>query len=121
MNAGDGISIAAYGPYGDNTYLPTFNIDCLDNTVAEDGDPVFVMRTAARNVTRGLAVQGMPGATLSGILVRGNRIASPGMIFFPNSFKDNYSVLVEQNQARVEPWFGGSSGPPGALIRNNRP
>lgn len=121
MNAGDGIAIAAYGPYGDNTYLPTFNIDCLDNTVAEDGDPVFVMRTAARNVTRGLAVQGMPGATLSGILVRGNRVASPGMIFFPNSFKDNYSILVEQNQARVEPWFGGSSGPPGAMIRNNRP
>ncbi|MBO4120674.1 hypothetical protein J5T34_07975 [Cupriavidus gilardii] len=121
MNAGNGIAIAAYGPYGDNTYLPTFNIDCLNNTVAEDGDPVFVMRTALRNVTRGLAVQGMPGATLSGILVRGNRIASPGMIFFPNSFKDNYSVLVEQNQARVEPWFGGSSGPPGALIRNNRP
>lgn len=121
LNAGNGIAIAAYGPYGDNTYLPTFNVDCLNNTIVEDGDTAFIRRTALPNVTRGLAIQGMPGATLSGIVVRGNRVGGPGMIFFPNSFKDNYSILVEHNQARVEPWFGGSNGPPGALIRANRP
>lgn len=121
MNAGDGMAIAAYGPYGKNTYLPTFNIDCLDNTVMEDGNPAFLAATEKANVQRGLAVQGMPGAALSGILVRGNRVGGPGRIFFPNSFKDNYSVLVEQNQASVEQWFGGSSGPTGALVRYNGP
>ncbi|MBY4899201.1 glycoside hydrolase family 55 protein [Cupriavidus sp. AU9028] len=118
-NAGDGIAVAAYGPYGINSYLPTFNVDCIDNTVVEDGDGTFLMRTAKQDVSRGIAVMGMPGAALSGILVRGNRVTTPGRIFFPNSFKDNYSVLVEHNQAAVEPWFGGSSGPSGALIRPN--
>ncbi|MGY8524580.1 glycosyl hydrolase family 28-related protein [Paracidovorax citrulli] len=118
-NAGNGIAVAAYGPYGINSYLPTFNVDCIDNTVVEDGDSMFMMRTAKQDVSRGIAVMGMPGAALSGIMVRGNRVTTPGRIFFPNSFKDNYSVLVEQNQAQVEPWFGGSSGPTGALINPN--
>lgn len=119
LNAGNGIAVAAYGPYGENTYLPTFNIDVLDNTVMEDGEPNFLKATALNEVSRGIAVQGMPGAALSGILVRGNRVGGPGRIFFPNSFKDNYSVLVEHNEAMVEPWHGGSYGPPGALIRGD--
>lgn len=96
-----GLLVGAFGPYGGPAaYGPTMNMDVL------------------RNLTPGLGIQDMPGCLVSGMLIRGNVVPSPGVISDSNGDAGISAVLIERNQATWnQTWFYT----PGFLVQDNTP
>jgi hypothetical protein len=99
-NAGYGIGVAAYGPYGQWNYEPTFNVDVINNNITGTSGTYYSPETVA---SAGIYLQQQPGSALSGVLVRGNTIAAPQDVVLTNGCGDETSVLVEDNQATDYP------------------
>jgi hypothetical protein len=103
-NAGAGILISAFGPYGGPAaYGPVMNTDVLRNTLAV-GAGTFIWSSVNTNIA-GIGVQDMPGCGESGLLIRANVVPSIDTIFNTDGLNGVNANLIEQNQANWNPTF----------------
>jgi parallel beta-helix repeat protein len=115
-NAGAGILISAFGPYGGPAaYGPVMNTDVLRNTIAV-GAGNFIWHSVNTNVA-GIGVQDLPGCLESGLLIRNNVVSSIDTIYNTNGLNGVNANIVEQNQAYWNPTFPD----PQFLIQANSP
>ncbi len=115
-NSGQGILIAAFGPYGGPaSYGPVMNTDVLRNTIAV-GAGNFIFPSAYTNVA-GIGISDFPGCLLSGLMIRDNVVPSVNTIFSTDGLNGISANVIEQNQAYWVPTFAI----PGFLIQDNSP
>jgi hypothetical protein len=115
-NSGQGILIAAFGPYGGPaSYGPVMNTDVLRNTIAV-GAGNFIFPSAYTNVA-GIGISDFPGCLLSGLMIRDNVVPSVNTIFSTDGLNGISANVIEQNQAYWVPTFAI----PGFLIQDNTP
>jgi len=115
-NAGGGILISAFGPYGGPAaYGPVMNTDVLRNTITA-GDGNFIFRDAGPSLW-GIGIQDFPGCSVSGLMVRGNAVTALNTIYSTDGVNGISANVVEQNQAFWAPSFST----PGFLIQDNSP
>jgi hypothetical protein len=115
-NAGAGILISAFGPYGGPAaYGPVMNTDVLRNTIAV-GAGNFIWPSINTNIA-GIGVQVFPGCLESGLLIRNNVVASIDTIYNTDGLNGVNANLIEQNQAIWNPTFPD----PQFLIQDNSP
>jgi hypothetical protein len=115
-NSGQGILIAAFGPYGGPaSYGPVINTDVLRNTVAV-GAGNFIFPSAYSN-NAGIGISDFPGCLLSGLMIRDNVVASINSIFSTDGLNGVSANVIEQNRAYWVPTFAI----PGFLIQDNFP
>jgi hypothetical protein len=115
-NSGQGILIAAFGPYGGPAaYGPVMNTDVLRNTIAVGaGDLIF---PDANPYLAGIGISDFPGCLLSGLMIRDNVVAAVNSIFSTDGLNGISANVIEQNQANWVPTFAI----PGFLIQDNSP
>ncbi len=115
-NSGQGILIAAFGPYGGPAaYGPVMNTDVLRNTIAVGaGDLIF---PDANPYLAGIGISDFPGCLLSGLMIRDNVVAAVNSIFSTDGLNGISANVIEQNQANWVPTFAI----PGFLIQDNTP
>jgi hypothetical protein len=65
----------------------------------------------------GIGIQDFPGCLLSGLMIRGNVVASAESIYSADGLNGISANLIEQNQANWQPTFPI----PGFLIQDNKP
>ena len=115
-NAGGGILISAFGPYGGPAaYGPVMDTDVLRNTITP-GDGNFIFRDATPYLW-GIGIQDFPGCTVSGLMIRDNTVTPINTIYSTDGVNGISAVVVEQNQALWAPSFST----PGFLIQDNSP
>jgi hypothetical protein len=115
-NAGAGILISAFGPYGGPAaYGPVVNNDVLRNTIAV-GAGNFIWHSVNTNIA-GIGIQVFPGCLESGLLVRNNIVASIDTIYNTDGLNEVNANLIEQNEANWDPTFPNSQ----FLIQDNSP
>jgi hypothetical protein len=115
-DAGGGILISAYGPYGGPAgYGPVMNTDVLRNTISV-GDAQFI-NPDWENYLWGIGIQDMPGCTVSGLMIRNNAVPSINVIYSTDGVNGVSANVVEQNYANWSPAFPT----PGFLIQDNYP
>jgi hypothetical protein len=115
-NAGGGILISAFGPYGGPAaYGPVMNTDVLRNTITP-GDGNFIFRDATPYLW-GIGIQDFPGCSVSGLMIRNNTVTPINTIYSTDGVNGISAVVVEQNQALWAPSFST----PGFLIQDNSP
>jgi hypothetical protein len=115
-NAGGGILISAFGPYGGPAaYGPVMDTDVLRNTVTP-GDGNFLFRDATPSFW-GIGIQDFPGCSVSGLMIRDNAVTSLNTIYSTDGVNGISAVVVEQNHALWEPAFPTV----GFLIQDNSP
>ena len=114
VNAGAGILLSAFGPYGGPaSYGPVMGTDVLRNT-SEVGDGNYISYNPDSNYA-GIGIQDMPGCLVSGMMIRDNVVPSRNTIFSTNGVNGINGVVIEQNKADLFfQWL-----PPGFLIQNN--
>jgi hypothetical protein len=95
-DAGNGINVMAFGPYGDAFYNSTFDVEVLNNEITNSQD----LRDGTES--GGIILSEQPGATLSGVLVRGNSIADPQHIRVSQGYSNNIANMIESNQYSVD-------------------
>jgi hypothetical protein len=116
-NAGGGILISAFGPYGGPAaYGPVMNTDVLRNTLAV-GEGNFIVRDFGPNDFVGIGIQDFPGCAVSGLMIRNNTVPSVNVIYNTDGVNGISANLIEQNQANWQPTFPT----PGLLVQDNSP
>ena len=97
-NAGGGILISAFGPYGGPAaYGPVMNTDVLRNTLAAgEGNLIFL---DAGNYLWGIGIQDFPGCSVSGLMIRGNVVPAINVIYNTDGVNGISANVIEQNQA----------------------
>ncbi len=115
-NAGGGILISAFGPYGGPAaYGPVMNTDVLRNTLAAgEGNLIFL---DAGNYLWGIGIQDFPGCSVSGLMIRGNVVPAINVIYNTDGVNGISANVIEQNQAYWAPTFAT----PGFLVQDNSP
>jgi hypothetical protein len=115
-NAGGGILISAFGPYGGPAaFGPVMNTDVLRN-ILNVGDGNFIFQDWEHYLW-GIGIQDFPGCTVSGLMVRSNAVPAVNTIYSTDGVNGISANIVEQNQAFWAPTFST----PGFLIQDNSP
>jgi hypothetical protein len=115
-NSGNGILLAAFGPYGGpEGYGPLTNTDVLRNTIAV-GTGNLITPSVNSNVA-GIPIADFDGCLLSGLLVRDNAVPSTETISDTDGWNLVSAALIEQNQANWLP----AIVIPGYLSQDNTP
>jgi hypothetical protein len=115
-NAGQGILISAFGPYGGPAaYGPVMNTDVLRNTLAVGAGNLFAYDHG--NYIFGIGIQDFPGCLLSGLMIRDNVVPSADAIYNTDGVNGISANVIEQNQAYWQPTFPT----PGFLVQDNSP
>jgi hypothetical protein len=116
-NAGGGILISAFGPYGGPAaYGPVMNTDVLRNILSV-GDGNFIFRDTGILYSWGIGIQDFPGCSVSGLMIRDNSVTAVQTIYNTDGVNGISANIVEQNQALWAPTFPT----PGLLIQDNSP
>ena len=116
-NAGGGILISAFGPYGGPAaYGPVMNTDVLRNILTV-GDGNFIFRDSGIIYLWGIGIQDFPGCSVSGLMIRNNAVTAVQTIYNTDGVNGISANIVEQNQALWAPTFPT----PGLLIQDNSP
>ena len=103
-NSGQGILIAAYGPYGGPAaYGPVMNTDVLRNTIAVGAGDLIAYDHGS--YVWGIGIKDFPGCLLSGLMVRDNVVPSVNFIYSANGVNGVSASVIEQNTAYWEPTF----------------
>ena len=115
-NSGQGILIAAYGPYGGPAaYGPVMNTDVLRNTIAVGAGDLIAYDHGS--YVWGIGIKDFPGCLLSGLMVRDNVVPSVNFIYSANGVNGVSASVIEQNTAYWKP----TSSIPGFLVQDNLP
>jgi hypothetical protein len=115
-NAGGGILISAFGPYGSPAaFGPVMNTDVLRNKLAA-GEGNFIFLDAGFYLW-GIGIQDFPGCSLSGLMVRDNVVPAVNTIYSTDGVNGISANVIEQNQAYWQPSFPTS----GFLVQDNSP
>jgi hypothetical protein len=115
-NAGGGILISAFGPYGGPAaYGPVMNTDVLRNTITP-GNGNFIFQDFGVDLF-GIGIQDFPGCGVSGLMIRDNAVTALNTIYSTDGVGGISAVVVEQNRAFWAPSFPT----PGFLIQDNSP
>jgi parallel beta-helix repeat protein len=115
-NSGDGILVAAFGPYGGpEGYGPLMNTDVLRNTIAV-GTGNLITPSVNTNLA-GIGIADFPGCLLSGLLVRDNVVPALETINYTDGLSQVSAALIEQNEGN---WFSAFDWP-GYLVQDNTP
>jgi hypothetical protein len=115
-NAGQGILISAFGPYGGPAaYGPVMNTDVLRNTIARGGGNLIAYDQG--NYIWGIGISDFPGCLLSGLMIRGNVVPTGNAIYATDGVNGISANVIEQNQAYWQPTFPT----PGFLVQDNSP
>jgi hypothetical protein len=97
IDAGHGINVMAFGPYGDAFYNSTFNVELLRNIITNTSDLNYLIANG------GIVLSEQPGTALSGVVVRGNTIALPQFIRASQGYSNNIANMVELNNYTLDP------------------
>ncbi len=112
-NAGGGILISAFGPYGGPAaYGPVMNTDVLRNILTV-GDGNFIFRDSGILYLWGIGIQDFPGCSASGLMIRDNTVTAVQTIYNTDGVNGISANVVEQNQA----YGHRPSRPPGSSYR----
>ncbi len=115
-NSGDGILLAAYGPYGSPAaYGPLMNTDVLRNSIAV-GTGNLITSSVNTNVG-GIGIADLPGCLLSGLVIRDNTVPPINTMYSTDGMNQVNATLIEQNQGNWLPTFPIA----GFLIQDNTP
>jgi hypothetical protein len=115
-NSGQGILIAAYGPYGSPAaYGPVMNTDVLRNTIAVGAGDLIAHDQG--NYIWGIGIKDFPGCLLSGLMIRDNVVPSVNFIYSANGVNGVSASVIEQNTA----YWNLTSSIPGFLVQDNLP
>jgi hypothetical protein len=115
-NSGQGILIAAYGPYGGPAaYGPVMNTDVLRNTIAVGAGDLIAHDQG--NYIWGIGIKDFPGCLLSGLMIRDNVVPSVNFIYSANGVNGVSASVIEQNTA----YWNLTSLIPGFLVQDNLP
>jgi hypothetical protein len=115
-NAGGGILISAFGPYGGPAaYGPVMDTDILRNTIALGAGTMISQD--ANPFLWGIGIQDFPGCLLSGLMIRDNIVPSVNVIYSTDGVNGISSNVIEQNVANWQPAFNT----PGFLVQDNSP
>lgn len=115
-NAGQGILISAFGPYGGPAaYGPVMNTDVLRNTLALGAGNLIAHDQG--NYIWGIGIQDFPGCLLSGLMIRDNVVPSVNVIYNTDGVNGISANVIEQNLANWQPTFPTS----GFLVQDNSP
>jgi hypothetical protein len=115
-NAGQGILISAFGPYGGPAaFGPVMNTDVLRNTLTPGAGNLIALDEPP--YIWGIGIQDFPGCLLSGLMVRGNVVPAMNVIYNTDGVNGISANVIEQNQANWERTFPT----PGFLVQNNTP
>ncbi len=96
IDAGDGINFMAFGPYGDAFYNSSFNAEILHNNITNSPGLNYIVANG------GIVLSEQPGATLSGVVVRGNTITPPQLIRVSQGYSNNIANVIEDNNYALE-------------------
>jgi hypothetical protein len=115
-NAGQGILISAFGPYGGPAaFGPVMNTDVLRNKLSVGAGNLIALDEPP--YLWGIGIQDFPGCLLSGLMVRGNVVPAINVVYNTDGVNGISANVVEQNQANWERTFPT----PGFLIQDNAP
>jgi hypothetical protein len=115
-NAGQGILISAFGPYGGPAaYGPVMNTDVLRNTIALGAGNLIAHDHG--NYLWGIGISDFPGCLLSGLMIRDNVVPSVNVIYNTDGVNGISANVIEQNLAYWQPTFPT----PGFLVQDNSP
>jgi hypothetical protein len=115
-NAGQGILISAFGPYGGPAaFGPVMNTDVLRNTLSL-GEGNLIALDEGYYIW-GIGIQDFPGCLLSGLMVRDNVVPAINAIYNTDGVNGISANVIEQNQANWERTFPT----PGFLVQDNTP
>jgi hypothetical protein len=115
-NAGGGILISAFGPYGSPAaFGPVMNTDVLRNTLAV-GEGNFIFPDFGFTIW-GIGIQDFPGCSVSGLMIRDNVVPAVNTIYSTDGVNGISANVIEQNQAYWQPAFPT----PGFLVQDNSP
>ena len=115
-NAGGGILISAFGPYGGPAaFGPVMNTDVLRNTLSV-GEGNFIFPDTGPYIW-GIGIQDFPGCGVSGLMIRDNVLPAINTIYSTDGVNGISANVIEQNQAYWQPTFPI----PGFLILDNSP
>jgi hypothetical protein len=115
-NAGQGILISAFGPYGGPAaYGPVMNTDVLRNTIALGGGNLIAYDNG--NYLWGIGISDFPGCLLSGLMIRDNVVPTGNTLYAGDGVNGISAIVIEQNQAHWQPTFPT----PGLLVQDNSP
>jgi len=115
-NAGQGILISAFGPYGGPAaFGPVMNTDVLRNTLSLGAGNLIALDEG--NYIWGIGIQDFPGCLLSGLMVRDNIVPAINAIYNTDGVNGITANVIEQNQANWERTFPT----PGFLVQDNTP
>lgn len=115
-NAGQGILISAFGPYGGPAaFGPVMNTDVLRNVINVGAGNLIALDQFP--YIWGIGIQDFPGCLLSGLMVRNNVVPSVQVIYNTDGVNGISANVIEQNQANWERTFPT----PGFLVQDNTP
>jgi len=113
-NAGAGILISAFGPYGGPAaFGPVMNTDVLRNKLSV-GEGNFIFLDAGFELW-GIGIEDFPGFLVSGLMIRDNVVPAVNTIYSTDGVNGISANVIEQNQAYWAPSFPT----PGFLILDN--
>jgi hypothetical protein len=113
-NAGGGILISAFGPYGGPAaFGPVMDADVLRNKLAV-GQGNFIFLDAGVALW-GIGIQDFPGCAVSGLMVRDNVVPAVNTIYSTDGVDGISANVIEQNQA----YWARSFPTPGFLVQDN--
>jgi hypothetical protein len=113
-NAGGGILISAFGPYGGPAaFGPVMDTDVLRNKLSV-GEGNFIFLDAGVALW-GIGIQDFPGCSVSGLMVRGNVVPAVNTIYSTDGVDGISANVIEQNQA----YWARSFPTPGFLVQDN--
>ncbi len=95
-DAGRGINVMAFGPYGGAFYNLTFNVEALRNLLTNTPELNYII------ADRGVVLLEQPGAALTEI-VRGNTMAPPQFSRVSKGYSNNIGNIVESNNCMIDP------------------
>ncbi len=116
-DAGQGIFLWAYGPYGGPAAFGTIiDSDILRNTIYP-GSARYLINSVQNNVA-GIGISNGYGTIISGAVLRDNLVTQLQTIYNTNGDNGINANVIESNQAT---WIGPNPPIEGFLIRNNAP